>query len=202
VCEQGIVCGFHGWIFDTEGNCFSRWYNRFLRIPWGKAQAYPVQMYAGLYWAYLGPLPAPVLPRYDLLARQDGRRRITVHPNVEGNWLAAANHSYSIVFPTHLRSGSLLLRTPIDDAHTWQLAVDFIPSQDGTLSDPAVDEPEIVYPTDESWSPLPEAAGAGAESLRALLLREIERVYQGHDPLGTIRDPNHPIIDTRQDRAP
>jgi hypothetical protein len=32
--------------------------------------------------------------------------------------------------------------------------------------------------------------------LRDLMFQEIEKVQRGDDPLGVIRDPNHPIIDT------
>jgi phenylpropionate dioxygenase-like ring-hydroxylating dioxygenase large terminal subunit len=63
--ERGIACAYHGWLYDTAGNC--------LECPAEPAEskfhltvkhrAYPVQDYCGLYWAYLGPLPAPVLPR-------------------------------------------------------------------------------------------------------------------------------------------
>jgi 5,5'-dehydrodivanillate O-demethylase oxygenase subunit len=69
--ERGISCAYHGWLYDTEGRC--------LETPAEPAdsklhltvriRAYPVQALGGLYWAYLGPLPAPALPRYDVLVR-------------------------------------------------------------------------------------------------------------------------------------
>src|SRR5262245_29006307 len=72
--ERGIACAYHGWLYDTQGNCLetpaepsdSRFY---LTV---KHRAYPVQEYAGLIWAYLGPLPAPVIPKFDVWARTDG----------------------------------------------------------------------------------------------------------------------------------
>src|SRR4051795_11333447 len=67
--ERGIACAYHGWLYDTSGNC--------LETPAEPAdskfhltvrqRAYPVQEYAGLYWAYLGPPPVPVFPRIDLV---------------------------------------------------------------------------------------------------------------------------------------
>ena len=36
----------------------------------------------------------------------------------------------------------------------------------------------------------------GVVLLRRLLREQIERVQQGHDPFGVIRDPDHPMIDT------
>src|ERR1041385_3441523 len=80
--ERGISCAYHGWLYDTAGNCLEC-----PAEPAGsmfhltvKQQAYPVQKFVGLYWAYLGPLPAPVIPRYDIWAREDGHRRIGVYP--------------------------------------------------------------------------------------------------------------------------
>ena len=59
--ERGISCAYHGWLYDTAGNC--------LECPAEPAgskfhltvrmRAYPVKEFIGMYWAYLGPLPAP-----------------------------------------------------------------------------------------------------------------------------------------------
>jgi len=46
-----------------------------------------VQELSGLLFAYLGPLPAPLLPRWDVLVRRDGTRAIEMHPVLEANWL-------------------------------------------------------------------------------------------------------------------
>ena len=40
----------------------------------------------GLVWAYLGPLPAPLLPQDDLFVREDGFRQIFAH-RIPCNWL-------------------------------------------------------------------------------------------------------------------
>jgi 5,5'-dehydrodivanillate O-demethylase len=92
---RGIACAYHGWLFDTGGNC--------LETPAEPAgsqfhrtvthTAYPVQKFVGLYWAYLGPEPAPVIPRYDVWVRTDGRRRIVVHPRLDCNWFQAMENS-------------------------------------------------------------------------------------------------------------
>src|SRR5437868_10273986 len=69
--ERGIACAYHGWLYDTEGNCLET-----PAEPEGsllhltvKHRAYPVRQHYGMYWAYLGPLPAPLLPRFDLAER-------------------------------------------------------------------------------------------------------------------------------------
>jgi 5,5'-dehydrodivanillate O-demethylase len=290
--ERGIACAYHGWLYDTKGDCLecpaepagSKFH---LTV---KMRAYPVQRFAGFYWAYLGPLPAPIITPYDVLARTDGRRRITAFPNLDCNWFAAAENavdpwhlqilhqdqpratrrpanttrgyvddietstfyltSYGImkkrvykngkieehpmIFPTHLRTGSMWLRTPIDDTHTLQWTVGFTPSEDGTTTDPRTEEPEVAYlaplkdPPDaihpkarynfyapwgqilaqdivmwETQGPRSDrmaerlaTSDEGIALLRDLMFQEIEKVKQGLDPMGVIRDPSHPIIDT------
>ncbi len=100
--ERGIACAYHGWLYDTHGNCLetpaepadSKFY---LTI---KARAYRIRQFVGLYWAYLGPDPAPEIPRYDVWVRRDGRRRIIVHPVLDCNWLQPMENSAD---PAHLQ---------------------------------------------------------------------------------------------------
>jgi 5,5'-dehydrodivanillate O-demethylase len=68
--ERGLACAYHGWLYDTQGNCLetpaepndSKLY---LTV---KHRAYPVQKLLGLYWAYLGPEPVPPIRRFDASA--------------------------------------------------------------------------------------------------------------------------------------
>jgi len=100
--ERGIACAYHGWLFDTEGDC--------LECPAEPAEskfhltvkqpAYPVQKFVGLYWTYMGPQPLPLIPRYDLWVRRDGRRKIVVQPQLDCNWFQAMENS---VDPSHLQ---------------------------------------------------------------------------------------------------
>src|SRR5713226_8808626 len=99
--ERGIACAYHGWLYDTTGNCLET-----PAEPAGslfhltvKHKAYPVQRLAGLYWAYLGPLPAPTLPPYDLLVRRDGRHTVQLRGQLDSNYLQAMENS---VDPAHL----------------------------------------------------------------------------------------------------
>ncbi|HEY3118241.1 MAG TPA: Rieske 2Fe-2S domain-containing protein, partial [Chloroflexota bacterium] len=65
--ERGIACAYHGWLYDVEGNCLetpAEPADSLLHLT-VKHRAYPVRERYGLYWAYLGPSPAPVLLRYD-----------------------------------------------------------------------------------------------------------------------------------------
>lgn len=95
-----IRCPYHGWLFDRDGKCVEQpaepansTYKNRIHQP-----AYPVQKLAGLLFAYMGPKPVPLLPRYDVLARPDGERRIVVLPRLDCNWLQPMENS---VDPTH-----------------------------------------------------------------------------------------------------
>jgi len=97
---EGIRCPYHGWLYDKEGHCLeqpaepdtSTFRNR-IRIV-----AYPVQQLGGLFFAYLGPQPAPLLPRYDLFV-WDGVLRSIGYTVVPANWLQIMENSLDA---THL----------------------------------------------------------------------------------------------------
>src|SRR5205823_5149605 len=65
-----------------------------------KAKAYPVQRFIGMYWAYLGPQPAPALPRYREWVEREGKTRVTIYPMLDCNWLVAAENALD---PAHLQ---------------------------------------------------------------------------------------------------
>ncbi len=99
--ERGISCAYHGWLYDTCGNILETPPERNDAIMNSVRQkAYPVQQFVGLIWAYMGPEPAPVMPRYDLWVRKDGRRKVIIHPRLDCNWLQAMENS---VDPAHLQ---------------------------------------------------------------------------------------------------
>src|SRR6266540_3742170 len=107
--ERGIACAYHGWLYDVDGNCLetpaepadSRFH---LTV---KHRAYPVREYAGLYWAYLGPLLAPVLPRYDAIELYPVKTIQDV-PAVDCNWLQVVENNVDQVhaFILHQDVGS------------------------------------------------------------------------------------------------
>lgn len=99
--DEGIRCPYHGWKFDVAGACLDQpaepkgsSYRDSVRLA-----AYPVEEAGGLLFAYLGPLPAPQIPRFDILARPDWVRRIEVHPVLDCNWVQPMENS---VDPAHL----------------------------------------------------------------------------------------------------
>src|SRR5438046_3122090 len=72
VDKNSLTCGRHTWHFDVEGSCFIVGYqSKIYPMAWAQAKTYPVVTYGGVYWAYLGPQPAPEPPSDDTLARYD-----------------------------------------------------------------------------------------------------------------------------------
>jgi 5,5'-dehydrodivanillate O-demethylase len=99
---DGIRCCYHGWKFDRSGRC--------LDMPCEPADtplkdevrqtAYLTQEAGGLVFAYIGPQPAPLLPKYDMLFRED-MNRVVYSKEEHCNWLQRAENGYD---PHHLMS--------------------------------------------------------------------------------------------------
>ena len=97
---DGLRCCYHGWKFDSRGRC--------LDMPAEPADtplkqevrqtAYLTQEAGGFVFAYLGPDPAPLLPRYDLLFRDDCNR-VVYSKEEHCNWLQRAENGWD---PQHL----------------------------------------------------------------------------------------------------
>ena len=285
--ERGIACAYHGWLYDTGGNILETPPERTEAIiKHVKQRAYPVQKLIGMYWAYLGPPPAPAIPRYDVWVRQDGRRWIEMRGLLDCNWLQAMENSvdsahlqilhqefigrgkrpvnttrgfiddivdydfrvvpygimkrrvykngevddHPLIFPNVLRQGDATqIRVPVDDTHTRHLLVHFEPTPDGSLvedeGDPPVkympphkDPPDALHPFTrftmhavyaqdhmawETQGPIADRttehlaySDRGVVLLRRVLRENIEKALRGEDPLGVMRDPDHPMIDT------
>jgi 5,5'-dehydrodivanillate O-demethylase len=92
VCEQsGIRCGYHGWLYGLDGKILEQpaepRLNTRIRI-----KAYPAQELGGLIFAYMGPAPAPLLPRFDLFVWDNVIRDIG-QATLDLNWLQAMENS-------------------------------------------------------------------------------------------------------------
>jgi len=100
--QGGIRCCYHGWLYDSSGACVEM-----PAEPAGnglcqevRLKSAKVEIAAGLVFAYLGPDPAPLLPRYDLLAREDCDREIWAKDD-HCNWVQRAENG---VDPYHSMS--------------------------------------------------------------------------------------------------
>ena len=96
---DGIRCGYHGWCYDKTGQCIDQpaepensvFKNKI------KAQAGRAEELGGMIWAYIGPEPAPALPRFDVFV-MDGVRDVG-HSVLPCNWLQIMENS---VDPYHV----------------------------------------------------------------------------------------------------
>jgi 5,5'-dehydrodivanillate O-demethylase len=92
--QEGIRCPYHGWEFSTEGKCLNQ-----PNEPDNSAfrekvatDGYPVQELGGLLFAYLGPKPAPLLPRFDGFVAP-GTIRMMGRALLPVNWLQCMENS-------------------------------------------------------------------------------------------------------------
>ena len=101
--EHGLRCPYHGWMMDETGQCIEQPFEETVH-PDGrfkekvKVAGYPVQEMAGLAFAYLGPAPAPLLPRWDPLVWDNSVRDIAIAP-LPCNWLQCQENSLD---PVHV----------------------------------------------------------------------------------------------------
>ena len=96
--DCGLRCPYHGWLFSETGDCIerpmeARPHQKMTR----KLAGYPVQEMGGLVFAYLGPLPAPALPRWDLFVWPNAVRQIAINV-LDCNWLQCQENTGD---PTH-----------------------------------------------------------------------------------------------------
>ena len=91
---DGIRCSYHGWKFNGAGSCVDQpneppesTFKDKVRIA-----GYPVEAMGGMIFAYLGPLPAPLLPRWDGFENESAIRTIG-WCTVPCNWLQIMENS-------------------------------------------------------------------------------------------------------------
>jgi 5,5'-dehydrodivanillate O-demethylase oxygenase subunit len=117
--ERGIACAYHGWLYDTKGDCLecpaepagSRFH---LTV---KQRAYPVQELFGLYWAYLGLLPAPPIRRIDIMDYPI--EQVRVENDFYANWVQVMENNLdgSHIFVLH-QDTYVMHRTEDGGQHT------------------------------------------------------------------------------------
>jgi len=100
--ERGIRCSYHGWEYDPTGQCTHQPFEETLDpsatlrkrtcLP-----AYPVQVKAGMIWAYLGPEPAPLLPDWEAFSWTNCFSQIVL-AEIPCNWLQCQENT---VDPVH-----------------------------------------------------------------------------------------------------
>ena len=90
---NGIRCAYHGWVFNEQGQCVDQ-----PSEPEGskfkdkvRIKAYQAQELGGVVFAYMGPAPAPLLPRVDVLVWPGVRRTQSIM--LPCNWLQCHENS-------------------------------------------------------------------------------------------------------------
>ena len=107
---KGLRCRHHGWLYDPKGHV--------LETPGEpddsfrnsiKHLAYPTQELGGMIFAYLGPEPAPILPKYDMLAGE-GSRHAFIQGVEAASWLAVVENGLDPVHSAFLHRDILEVR--------------------------------------------------------------------------------------------
>ena len=98
---NGLRCAYHGWTYDTAGHVVDMPFEPAC-LPL-KLTSYPVQELGGMVFAYLGPQPAPLLPRWDVLVRDDLDRVIEIH-ELPCNWVQCVDNAADPVHFEHLHA--------------------------------------------------------------------------------------------------
>ena len=129
--QNGIRCPYHGWEFSGTGECLSQPFERAAGSAFRDKvhiKGYPVEELGGLIFAYLGPLPAPLLPRFDGFV-QDGAIRLLGRAVVPCNWLQIVETSLDPVHAEWLHGRNIeymaekdKLKTHVSATH---LKIDF-----------------------------------------------------------------------------
>jgi phthalate 4,5-dioxygenase oxygenase subunit len=91
--ECGLRCVYHGWKFDTDGNCVDMPNEPAESDFKAKvtAKAYPAAEYAGLIWIYMGqPEKKPPLPMYQWCARPDADQ------TTANKWMQDSNYAQAL----------------------------------------------------------------------------------------------------------
>ncbi|HEY3117311.1 MAG TPA: Rieske 2Fe-2S domain-containing protein, partial [Chloroflexota bacterium] len=88
--DNGLRCCYHGWTYDTEGHVVDMPFEPAC-LPL-KIKSYRVQEMGGLVWAYMGPEPAPLLPRFHGFVKEGLDRQVSFKM-LPCNWVQCMDNS-------------------------------------------------------------------------------------------------------------
>ncbi|MEY3408279.1 MAG: Phenoxybenzoate dioxygenase subunit alpha [Pseudomonadota bacterium] len=92
--QDGIRCPYHGWEYNAQGKCINQPNEQDKCAFRDKVStdAYPVEEMGGMLFAYMGPQPQPLLPRWDGFVAQ-GTIRMMGRTILPINWLQIMENS-------------------------------------------------------------------------------------------------------------
>jgi 5,5'-dehydrodivanillate O-demethylase len=176
----GVRCPYHGWKYDAQGHCLEQpfepkgsTYRERVQQP-----AYPVQDLAGMLFIYMGPQPAPLLPRWDILAWTDGIRllgdKLTWSQEVLNcNWLQAEENTADVTHTYFLHGHTLYTKgqrgVHVDYYHRPFEKYGFQPFEWGLIKS---------WQYSSGGSPLGAERGGGNPLIFPNILRVVEHPYQ------------------------
>ncbi len=101
--EEGVCCPYHGWQFSRTGECVDMPLEPDSSSLKDKVKitAYPAQEMGGLIWGYLGPDPAPLLPRWELFVQEETFRQIR-GATIPCNWLQVMDNRFDPLHTVYL----------------------------------------------------------------------------------------------------
>jgi len=106
--EAGLRCVYHGWKFDTDGNCIDM-PNEPAESDFKskvRATAYPTQERCGVVWVYMGSQATPPpLPQLEPNMLGDGEWSVQVYQR-ECNWMQALEGDIDTCHTVFLHTGS------------------------------------------------------------------------------------------------
>ncbi|MPZ13096.1 MAG: Rieske 2Fe-2S domain-containing protein [Chloroflexi bacterium] len=120
--DGGLRCPYHGWLYDATGTCLEQPFEpsqsmlkHSIRHP-----AYPVQQLAGLLFAFMGPKPASLLPRWDVVAWEDGERTLSRQQILSCNWLQAEENTADVTHTYFLHGHTMRMKGRTDGEYYYR----------------------------------------------------------------------------------
>ncbi len=166
--DNGIRCIYHGWLFDTRGNCLDQpgepkggEHKESIRL-----RSYPCQEQAGVIFAYLGPGETPLLPNYEFLTAPEDHVFATKLFH-ECNYLQGNEGNIDPVHVSflhcNLQQGHLVWTTPsVIDAEITDFGVRVIARREAGPDKHYLRVSNFVYPNLSAFaSQLPGTNGNG-----------------------------------------
>ncbi len=133
--ERGIMCCYHGWVFDTTGAVLSVGAEpETSRIPANFGQgAYPVREAHGMIFAYMGPPESmPEFPIYDTFLHPIGNDLVPLKLTIPCNWLQIVENACDPIHNAYLHA--IVSGEQFSAAFKVQPALDFVETPLGFLS--------------------------------------------------------------------
>jgi nitrite reductase/ring-hydroxylating ferredoxin subunit len=133
--ERGIMCCYHGWVFDTNGQILSVGAEPATsRIPTHFGQgAYPAREAYGMIFAYMGPPESmPEFPIYDTFVHPSDNELAPIKITIPCNWIQIVENACDPIHNAYLHA--IVSGEQFSAAFKVMPALDFVETPHGFLS--------------------------------------------------------------------